>query len=45
MILELKDEGRFGRGPDRRLAPETVAQIMGTPAYRELAEQWMELRG
>ena len=45
MILELKDEGQFGRGPDRRLAPETVAQIMGTPAYRELAERWMELRG
>jgi len=45
MLLELADQGQFGRGPDRRLAPETVAAVMDTPAYRELAAQWMELRG
>ena len=43
MLLELQADGQFGRGPERRLAPETVSQVMRIPAYRDLAERWMEL--
>lgn len=45
MILELKDEGQFLRRDERRLTPETVAQVMHTAEYRKLAEQWMKVRG
>lgn len=45
MLLELEVDGRFGRGPDRRLDQDTVARVLRIPEYRALAEEWIEVRG
>ncbi len=45
MLGELRDEGQFGRGPQRRLEPETMAEVLGVPAYRALADRWGALTG
>ena len=43
MLQELKEQGQFLRRDERRLSPETVAQVMHTEEYRKLAERWMKL--
>ncbi len=44
MLAELRDDGAFGRGPERRLAQETVAEVLRIPQYTALAEQWRAVR-
>jgi len=45
MILELKEHGQFLGRDDRRLSPETMAKVMRTAEYQDLAERWAKVRG
>ncbi len=45
MVLELKEHGEFLRPPERALSPETMAKVMRSDKYAELAERWHKLRG
>ena len=45
MLGELRSDGQFKRGPERRLDPDIVAQVLDIPEYSELADRWSQLKG
>jgi len=45
MLGELRSDGQFKRGPERRLDPDIVAQVLDIPKYSELADRWSQLKG
>ena len=45
MLGELRSDGQFKRGPERRLDPDIVAQVLDIPEYSGLADRWSQLRG